>query len=373
VLHKACFMMKQTKNEMQRVAGADLLCALSYECPPAVAFLIEEGELPKNCCELFSPVNSGLNSSCVGIMAHFSRNKIGSKQILQDDAIKQVVSFFSPIARHDEELIIDCYGMIGNLIGQTERMELVIKSKVLPFVLEGLRSPNENIVSTALFCFGQILDHIADKSVLKGLSKPDIYGMIDKLSFESPSAGVRNCLKILLPKISKARALVPRVCANPACQKVATPGKKFQTCSACGSTPYCSKECQAAHWKEHKSICKLRKNTTPPSDYSKSLAMKTYLELLPELTVRLLLDGKILCDVIPTLDLSSSNEKPKISYIYPKDLKKRIDEFPDWQYAQHMFNSRAIGDTLILCTYPSNLAIYKLQMNFSSRHNSPLD
>jgi len=373
LLRRACFMMKQKENEMLRVAAADLLCALSYECPSAVAVLIEEGELPKNCCQLFSKLNGGLNSSCVGIMVHFSTNKTGCKQILQDDAIKHVVSFFSPISVHDEELIIDCYGMIGNLIRLTERMEIVIKSKVLPFVLEGLRSPNENVVSTALFCFQQILDHIVDKSVLKGLSKPDIFGMIDKLSFESQSADVRNCLKILLPKISKARALVPRICANPACQKVATAGKKFQTCSACGSTPYCSKECQAAHWKEHKSICKLRKNTTPPSDYSKSLAMKTYLELLPILTVRLLLDGKILRNVIPTLDLSSSYEKPQISYISPEELKRKIDEFPDWQYAQYMFNSRASGDTLIFCTYPSNLAIYKLQVNFSSPHNSPLD
>jgi hypothetical protein len=34
--------------------------------------------------------------------------------------------------------------------------------------------------------------------------------------------------------------------------------RKMQFCSRCGVCPYCSKECQIAHWKEHKKVCAKR-------------------------------------------------------------------------------------------------------------------
>jgi hypothetical protein len=37
------------------------------------------------------------------------------------------------------------------------------------------------------------------------------------------------------------------------CEKIFT---KLKTCSICKQASYCTKECQAKHWKEHKKICK---------------------------------------------------------------------------------------------------------------------
>ena len=43
----------------------------------------------------------------------------------------------------------------------------------------------------------------------------------------------------------------PSLCAMPECRKDAT-----NLCSRCKGGPYCSKECQTAHWKEHKQECR---------------------------------------------------------------------------------------------------------------------
>eukprot|EP01032_Pedospumella_encystans_P033902 gene33902-38315_t len=44
---------------------------------------------------------------------------------------------------------------------------------------------------------------------------------------------------------------VDRLCAKKGCDNV---GKHL--CSGCGEEIYCSKECQKAHWAEHKPSCK---------------------------------------------------------------------------------------------------------------------
>jgi len=47
------------------------------------------------------------------------------------------------------------------------------------------------------------------------------------------------------------------VCSNPSCQKKWVQGlPSFKSCSQCGQAKYCSKECQRAHWKQHKRSCK---------------------------------------------------------------------------------------------------------------------
>jgi len=45
-------------------------------------------------------------------------------------------------------------------------------------------------------------------------------------------------------------------CANPACDKIETKVKEYQRCARCKEIGYCSRACQAAHWrKEHKTTC----------------------------------------------------------------------------------------------------------------------
>eukprot|EP00729_Bicosta_minor_P016494 gene16494-23998_t len=46
-------------------------------------------------------------------------------------------------------------------------------------------------------------------------------------------------------------------CGNFAvCQKVETKHGEFSLCSACQIVPYCSGDCQTAHWQKHKVMCK---------------------------------------------------------------------------------------------------------------------
>ena len=46
-------------------------------------------------------------------------------------------------------------------------------------------------------------------------------------------------------------------CGSAACEKLEEPfEKRFFECSRCRLIAYCSKECQAAHWKEHKRHCR---------------------------------------------------------------------------------------------------------------------
>lgn len=48
-----------------------------------------------------------------------------------------------------------------------------------------------------------------------------------------------------------------RTCSNPTCFQVETV-EPFKKCSRCEKKSYCTKECQHAHWKEHKKICTKR-------------------------------------------------------------------------------------------------------------------
>lgn len=47
---------------------------------------------------------------------------------------------------------------------------------------------------------------------------------------------------------------VERVCAG--CGKWDTDGAKLSRCARCATVMYCSRECQAKDWKEHRKVCK---------------------------------------------------------------------------------------------------------------------
>jgi hypothetical protein len=51
---------------------------------------------------------------------------------------------------------------------------------------------------------------------------------------------------------TKAKYRVFQYCAG--CEQGAKE-RKPKFCSVCGVCPYCSKDCQKAHWKEHKKVC----------------------------------------------------------------------------------------------------------------------
>ncbi|EIW85734.1 zf-MYND-domain-containing protein [Coniophora puteana RWD-64-598 SS2] len=52
-------------------------------------------------------------------------------------------------------------------------------------------------------------------------------------------------------------------CVN--CDRYETPDQKLLSCLGCGKVRYCSKECQLAHWLEHKVPCKLNRQAAQSS------------------------------------------------------------------------------------------------------------
>ena len=76
-------------------------------------------------------------------------------------------------------------------------------------------------------------------------------------------AGRRACLSLRLTSLrspppftdpmSTATA-APSTCA--ACGEAASTTLKLQTCKACRSVAYCGRDCQLAHWRQHKRRCK---------------------------------------------------------------------------------------------------------------------
>lgn len=44
-------------------------------------------------------------------------------------------------------------------------------------------------------------------------------------------------------------------CGNPSCEAIESADVKFETCSRCKITRYCSRECQRSHWKAHSKLC----------------------------------------------------------------------------------------------------------------------
>lgn len=54
---------------------------------------------------------------------------------------------------------------------------------------------------------------------------------------------------------SQVTTLVMDVPAENCCHSCMTEEGKLKRCTGCGVAKYCSKECQTAHWKEHKKVC----------------------------------------------------------------------------------------------------------------------
>ena len=51
-------------------------------------------------------------------------------------------------------------------------------------------------------------------------------------------------------------------CSNPNCANPSSE-KELSECAACRSARYCSRDCQLAHWNEHKATCKVPLSALP--------------------------------------------------------------------------------------------------------------
>lgn len=74
-----------------------------------------------------------------------------------------------------------------------------------------------------------------------------------------------------------------RICANHACNGTYDPLVDLKCCKRCRVARYCSRECQAQHWKEHKEECDIQKEqyaaynklTAPNPELQTNLNTKT--------------------------------------------------------------------------------------------------
>ena len=70
---------------------------------------------------------------------------------------------------------------------------------------------------------------------------------------------VERQLMVEEPTRPRLRSAQQIQCGNPQCEspnRFTEPGGKMSRCARCKAVPYCSKECQAAHWRaEHKAVC----------------------------------------------------------------------------------------------------------------------
>jgi hypothetical protein len=64
-------------------------------------------------------------------------------------------------------------------------------------------------------------------------------------------------------------------CVREACGKPETKQTPHMTCGRCKASRYCSRECQIAHWKEHKAICKIVSSNRPKSKLMEDSNAKT--------------------------------------------------------------------------------------------------
>ena len=57
------------------------------------------------------------------------------------------------------------------------------------------------------------------------------------------------------PGVNVVRLRAPTPCCA-ACHAKASEHKKLRACAKCRAVRYCGRECQKAHWGEHKGVCK---------------------------------------------------------------------------------------------------------------------
>ncbi|KAF9266065.1 hypothetical protein L218DRAFT_956454 [Marasmius fiardii PR-910] len=73
-----------------------------------------------------------------------------------------------------------------------------------------------------------------------------------------------------MKKAIPERKPLVRPCGN--CMNVPEPGSTFSHCAKCRETHYCSRECQVAHWPQHKEVCKHRARVIAQMEQQKAAA-----------------------------------------------------------------------------------------------------
>ncbi len=48
-------------------------------------------------------------------------------------------------------------------------------------------------------------------------------------------------------------------CSNPSCAQPSSSERELSECASCHTVRYCGRDCQLAHWPDHKAICKEKK------------------------------------------------------------------------------------------------------------------
>ena len=87
-----------------------------------------------------------------------------------------------------------------------------------------------------------------------------------------------------LQPVTQSTATNEKACESPSCPR--DPGKKLRLCSVCKCVYYCSKECQQAHYKKHKALCKgaqsFLKELGDPAKVKKNKCQREHMERVME-------------------------------------------------------------------------------------------
>lgn len=122
-------------------------------------------------------------------------------------------------------ILLDCYG--GNRRDNLHGRRLILQASLCELKL--LKQSNDVVTVTELH-------------------KPDVAHRFLREWFDAKNQIVSNVLGV--------NDVVLRLCSNEMCGRVETRFNEFRRCAVCGDVKYCSRGCQALHWRSsHKDAC----------------------------------------------------------------------------------------------------------------------
>jgi hypothetical protein len=173
-----------------------------------------------------------------------------------------ILSFFEEYLKEKEKVAVDpfIFGVIGNINMASDKSLLLIEKH--PGIVKAMFanvsfSRHPGTIDATLFCIRKLTTDFS--AISKPLLSIGGEAMAADMKF-SHFKEVRDYGEILTTRLKVSAGQLPNTshpCGNPKCTNIGT-----KLCSRCRHTRYCSRECQAMHWKsgDHRKVCDLYTN-----------------------------------------------------------------------------------------------------------------